>query len=128
MNTFPRTLQGTAGSPQRGFTLIELLITITIALFLLGGLLRIVQNVKTTYVNQQALAQLQDAQRFAMTVIADVVQEAGYFPTPVTQTAAVAFRSPPHSPRPVSRSSAPTRAALRLTRCGSATAPRSMTP
>ena len=60
-------------------------------MFLLGGLLRIVQNVKTTYVNQQALAQLQDAQRFAMTVIADVVQEAGYFPTPVTQTAAVAF-------------------------------------
>jgi type IV pilus assembly protein PilW len=74
-----------------GFTLVELMITIAVALFLLGGLVRIVQNVRQTYGNQQALAQLQDAQRFAMTVITDVVQEAGYFPTPVSQTASVAF-------------------------------------
>ena len=46
----------------------------------------IVQNVRQTYGNQQSLAQLQDAQRFAMTVITDVVQAAGYFPTPATQT------------------------------------------
>ena len=74
-----------------GFTLVELMVTIAIALFLLGGLVMIVQNVRQTYGNQQSLAQLQDAQRFAMTVITDVVQEAGYFPTPVSQTAAVAL-------------------------------------
>jgi NADH-quinone oxidoreductase subunit H len=51
-----------------------------VALFLLGGLARIVQNVRLTYGNQQAMAQLQDAQRFAMTVITDVVQAAGYMP------------------------------------------------
>jgi type IV pilus assembly protein PilW len=65
---------------MRGFTLIELMITIAVALFLLGGLARIVQNVRLTYGNQQAMAQLQDAQRFAMTVITDVVQAAGYMP------------------------------------------------
>ena len=74
-----------------GFTLVELMITITIAVFLLGGLVRIVQNVRQTYTNQQSLAQLQDAQRFAMTVITDVVQAGGYFPTPVTESAAFSF-------------------------------------
>jgi type IV pilus assembly protein PilW len=78
-------------SSQRGFTLVELMVTISIALFLLGGLVKIVQNVRQTYGNQQALAQLQDSQRFAMTVITDVVQQAGYFPTPNTQTLAVAL-------------------------------------
>jgi type IV pilus assembly protein PilW len=76
---------------MHGFTLVELMVTISIALFLMGGLVRIVQNVRLTYGNQQALAQLEDAQRFAMTVITDVVQSAGYFPTPVTETAAVAL-------------------------------------
>lgn len=85
------TLPRRSGSRMSGFTLVELMITISIALFLLGGLVRIVQNVRQTYGNQQALGQLQDAQRFAMTVITDVVQEAGYFPTPVSQTATVAF-------------------------------------
>ncbi len=67
------------------------MITISIALFLMGGLVKIVQNVRRTYGNQQALAQLQDAQRFAMTVISDVVQQAGYYPTPTTQIASTAL-------------------------------------
>ena len=66
----------------RGFTLVELMVTVSIALFLLGGLLTIVQNMRTTYNNQQALVQLQDEQRFALTVITDAVQAAGYFPDP----------------------------------------------
>jgi type IV pilus assembly protein PilW len=82
-------------SPRRqhaaGFTLVELMVTIAIALFLIGGLLRIVQNVRQTYGNQQALAQLQDAQRFAMTVMTDVIQAGGYFPSPVGETAALSF-------------------------------------
>lgn len=71
---------------QRGFTLIELMVTVAIALFLLGGLLTILQNVRATYSNQQALAQLQDQQRFAMTVLTDVIQAGGYFPDPVGMT------------------------------------------
>jgi type IV pilus assembly protein PilW len=67
---------------QRGFTLVELMVTIGIAMFLLGGLVTIVENIRQTYFNQQALAQLEDQQRFAMTVLTDVIQAAGYFPDP----------------------------------------------
>jgi type IV pilus assembly protein PilW len=65
---------------QQGFTLVELMVTVGIALFLLGGLVTILQNVRQANLNQQALAQLQDQQRFAMTVIADMIQQAGYYP------------------------------------------------
>jgi type IV pilus assembly protein PilW len=71
---------------QRGFTLVELMVTVAIALFLLGGLLTILQNVRATYNNQQLLAQLQDQQRFAMTVLTDVIQAGGYFPDPIGMT------------------------------------------
>lgn len=75
----------------RGFTLVELMIAITVALFLIGGLLVIVQNVGGTQRNQTALAQLQDSQRIAMTLIAEVVESAGYFPDPTTNTLAVSL-------------------------------------
>src|ERR1700686_3373087 len=74
------------GRAQLGFTLVELMITVAIALFLLGGLVTILQNVRSAYNNQQSLAQLQDQQRFAMTVLTDVIQAGGYFPdAPVWQ-------------------------------------------
>ncbi|HEY8054158.1 MAG TPA: PilW family protein [Steroidobacteraceae bacterium] len=69
-------------SRERGFTLVELMVTVAIALFLLGGLLTILQNVRSTYNNQQSLAVLQDEQRFAMTVLTDVIQSGGYYPSP----------------------------------------------
>jgi type IV pilus assembly protein PilW len=75
-------------SGERGFTLVELMVTVGIAMFLLFGLFSIVRNVRDTYGNQQLLAQLEDAQRLAMIMITDVTQEAGYFPNPVTYTAA----------------------------------------
>src|SRR6476646_7039124 len=71
---------------QCGFTLVELMVTVGIALFLLGGLVTIVQNVRQTSLTQQALAQLQDEQRFAMTVITDAIQSAGYFADPINNT------------------------------------------
>src|SRR4029077_6122706 len=71
---------------QRGFTLVELMVTVGIALFLLGGLVTIVQNVRQTSITQQRLAELQDAQRFALTVITDAVQAAGYFNDPTAFT------------------------------------------
>jgi type IV pilus assembly protein PilW len=70
----------------RGFTLVELMVTVAIALFLLGGLLTIVQTVRRANISQQALAQLQDGQRFALTVITDAVQSGGYFANPLTDT------------------------------------------
>ena len=77
----------------RGFTLVELMVTVAIALFLIGGLLTIIQNVRNRYTDQQALAQLQDQQRFAMSVITDIVQQAGYFPDPVIDTPDTALQA-----------------------------------
>ena len=84
MSSRPSTTMRRQARRQCGFTLIELMVTVGIALFLLGGLLTILQNVRATYGNQQALAQLQDQQRFAMTVLTDVIQAGGYFPDPGT--------------------------------------------
>src|SRR6266699_1307776 len=68
---------------ERGFTLVELMVTVAIALFLIRGLLTVLQNVRGAYNNQQQLTQLQDQQRFALTILADVIQAGGYFPDPV---------------------------------------------
>jgi type IV pilus assembly protein PilW len=74
-------------SRQSGFTLIEILVALVIGLFLAGGMIAMVQHNKTTFLNQNKLAQLQDNQRFAMSVMNDVIQAAGYFPDPTTNTA-----------------------------------------
>jgi type IV pilus assembly protein PilW len=75
----------------RGFTIVELLVTIAIALFLLGGLVTIVTSVRRTYADQQALAQLQDQQRFAITLLTDVIQSGGYYDSAGTSTNLTAF-------------------------------------
>lgn len=74
------------GRRQRGFNLVELMVACAIAVFLLFGLVTIVQNVRQANLNQQALTQLQDEQRFAMSVITDVIQNGGYFPNPVANS------------------------------------------
>jgi len=86
MSTMKSAFPGRAADSERGFTLVELMVTVAIALFLVGGLMTLVGNVRATYTNQQALALLQDEQRFAMTVITDVIQAAGYYPNPVANT------------------------------------------
>ena len=73
---------------QLGFTLIELLVSMLIGLFLLGGLGILVQDNRRTFSSQNALSQLQDSQRLAMSMITDVVQASGYFPNPTLNTAA----------------------------------------
>lgn len=73
---------------QRGFNLVELMVTVAIAMFLLFGLVTIVQNVRQTNVNQTALAQLQDQERFTLQAITDAVQAAGYFADPTVNTTA----------------------------------------
>jgi type IV pilus assembly protein PilW len=68
---------------QQGFTLIELMIAVTVGLFLIGGMLMMVQSTRNAFGNQNALAQLQDNERLVMTFMAEVVESAGYFPDPV---------------------------------------------
>jgi type IV pilus assembly protein PilW len=80
---------------QQGFTLVELSIAVLIGLFLLGGLLTLLQDMRRTFGAQNQLGQLQDSERLAMTLIADVVQAAGYYPDPTTQIPTVIFPGVP---------------------------------
>jgi type IV pilus assembly protein PilW len=76
---------------QRGFSLIEMTVAMIIGLFLLGGVLAVEQTVKATYTNQTELTQLQDNERLAMTLLTDIVQSAGYYPDPTSNTPASAL-------------------------------------
>lgn len=76
---------------NRGYSLIELMIAMLIALFLLAGLLLIVQNMRSTYTTQTQVAQLQDGERLAMMLASDVIQAAGYFPDPADNQASTVF-------------------------------------
>jgi type IV pilus assembly protein PilW len=71
---------------QRGFTLLEIMIAMAIGLFLTGALLTIVQTNKAVFANQNLLEQMQDSQRMSMTLMANVIQQAGYFPDPTANT------------------------------------------
>ncbi len=74
-------------SEQDGFTLIELMIALLIGLFLAGGLLVLVQDNRRVFGNQNQLAQLQDSERLALSMMTDVIQMAGYFPDPTSNSA-----------------------------------------
>lgn len=74
---------------QRGYTLLEIMIAMVIGLSMLGGLLTLEQYNRTAFSNQSQLAQLQDNERMVMTIIADVIQSAGYFPDPTSNTASL---------------------------------------
>ena len=51
---------------QSGFTLVELLVALLIGLFLLGGLMTLVQDNRRTFAGQNQLSQLQDSERMAI--------------------------------------------------------------
>ncbi len=78
---------------EAGFTLVELSVAMVIALFLLGGLFTIEQSTRQTSAQQTQLAQLQDNERLAMTIMTDVIQAGGYFADPTANTAATALPS-----------------------------------
>lgn len=82
-----------SGVRQGGLSLIELMVTIVIALFLLAGVGYMLQNTRRAYTNQNQLQQLQDSERLAMTLVADVIQTAGYFPDPTQNTVDTALPS-----------------------------------
>jgi len=71
---------------ERGFTMVELMVAITISVFLLGGLLTTVQSTRRAFGDQNQLSQLQDNQRLAMTLMAAVIETAGYYPDPKNNT------------------------------------------
>jgi type IV pilus assembly protein PilW len=78
-------------SAQAGFSLIELMIVILISMILLLGLTSVLMGTKQTFTAQNQLAQLQDNERMAMTLMTSVIQTGGYFPTQATNTPAQAL-------------------------------------
>ena len=81
---------------QRGYSLIELSVAMLVALFLLAGLLTVLQGTRKTSVSQSSLAQLQDDERIAMTMLTSVVEMAGYYPNPELNT--ISNELPPVAP------------------------------
>jgi type IV pilus assembly protein PilW len=81
-----------------GFTLVELMIALLIGLFLTGGVLTLVGAMKRTSTSQTGLSQLQDNERIAMSLIAGIIQSAGYYPDPVANTSATFFAATTTSP------------------------------
>lgn len=69
-------------SLQTGLSLIELMIAIAIGLILMLGFTVAFMNMKGAFTSQDQLAQLQDNERLALTVLTSTVQSAGYFPFP----------------------------------------------
>jgi type IV pilus assembly protein PilW len=78
---------------EAGFTLVELSVALAIAVFLLAGLFTIEQSTRKTSAQQTELAQLQDNERLAMTIMTDVIQAAGFFADPTKNTLAASLPS-----------------------------------
>jgi type IV pilus assembly protein PilW len=76
---------------QSGFTMIELMVALLIGLFLMGGLMTLLQNNRKAFSSQSLLGQLQDSERLAMTMMAGVIQQSGYFPDPTLNSPSTSF-------------------------------------
>ncbi len=77
---------------QGGYSLVEVSVAMAVALFLLGGMFTVLQSTRKNSTNQNSLAQLQDQERIAMTMMTDVIQQAGYYPN--AQTDKIADKLP----------------------------------
>ena len=82
---------GRFGVRQAGLSLVELVVAILIALFLIGGVMVVEQGVHRAYGNQSGIGQLQDEERFAMSMLTTVISSAGYYPNPTTTSTTTAF-------------------------------------
>jgi len=83
---------------QAGYTLVELLTALLIGLFLVAGLIAMLQGTGRTSANELKLAQLQNDQRIAVGLLTDVIQQAGYYPTAQIASLQSAFPVAPAQP------------------------------
>ncbi|HEY7773914.1 MAG TPA: prepilin-type N-terminal cleavage/methylation domain-containing protein, partial [Marinagarivorans sp.] len=62
-----------------GFSLIELMVAMLIGLIVLNGVIRVVINSKRSYLDNQAVSQIQENARFALDILGREIKIAGYF-------------------------------------------------
>ena len=79
MNSMLHLRKSRGAGSAAGYSLVELMVAISIAIFLMAGLFTIFQGTRRTSDDQSGLAQLQDEQRLAMTMLTDIVQHAGTY-------------------------------------------------
>ncbi len=72
---------------QTGVSLVEIMVAMIIGLFMLLALSTLFFNFRGTFRDQDQLAQLQDNERLALTMLTNTVQSAGYFPDPLNNVA-----------------------------------------
>lgn len=77
-------------SLQQGYSLVELMVAIVIALFLIAGVLVVEQSVHSAYADRSGVSELDNNERFTMTLLSEIVQSAGYYPNPVLNSTAIA--------------------------------------
>ena len=97
MSVTTPTLTGCRRCVQSGFSLVELMVAIAIALFLIGGMGTVLQHNRAMAQMQTQMAQLQDGERLAMTMMSEVIESAGYFPNPLLYSALVTMPVGPGS-------------------------------
>ena len=86
----PRPSLPAAARRQAGFTIVEMMVGLAIGLFISIGFATTFVSMKTSFNSQDKLAQLQDNERLAMTILSGSVQQAGYYPSPLgTGSAAI---------------------------------------
>jgi type IV pilus assembly protein PilW len=76
---------------QQGLTLIELMVAVAISLLLMAAFIAAMVNMKSSFVTQDALAQLQDNERLSVTILTNTVHAAGYVSDPKNNLASDAF-------------------------------------
>jgi len=80
-------------TPHRGMTLVEFMVAITIGVMFLLAMGALFLSFKRTSQSQSGIAQLQDDQRMAMTILSQIIQSAGYFPNQASSTLSAALPS-----------------------------------
>jgi type IV pilus assembly protein PilW len=76
---------------QFGLSLVELMVAMVIALFLSAAIAVVFLTTKNSFNSQDQLAQLQDSERLAFSVLTSTVQSAGYYPNATTTNALISL-------------------------------------
>src|SRR5450830_1866548 len=71
---------------QGGFTLVELMIAITVTLILVAGIVGMIFSLTNSFSTQDAVTQIQENERFSLSVLDSTIRNAGYFPGAETFT------------------------------------------